>query len=541
MPSYQDLSGQVSGTLLAKQYLGKSHWLCECQKCGNIINVPTFYFNKLKETKHDGCKHVIPVVPNTSYGYLTVLEQAEDYVKPKTGKHERQWLCQCVCGRKKIILESNLKAYKSLTCGLCSNRISIPEKAIYYYLSKIFSDIEENYRPDFLNGKEIDIYIPTIKLGIEYDGERWHKNIQADIDKDLSCKEQRIKIIHVREPRCINSGAFEVVIITPKPTTNGTHMTQPIKQIIDILNEHYNLCVKLDVDCLRDNADICKRIISSAGFNSLRLKAPQISSEWDYQKNAPLTPDNVSVHSGKKAFWICPKGHSYSSVIASRTGKDACGCPVCSNRGTALYKNGIYIGEHSLAKERPDIACEFMEEKNGLSADMISVSSNKKMWFKCRKCGHEWMSKINNRTSSNNQGCPKCAKEKQSESYHISIILERGNLLDLYPELCKEWDYNKNHLSPKQFTAGSKTKVYWICSRGHSYLASINHRTSKKPTGCPICRGRRKILNSDTGEIFVSLQEAAKSIGFKKGDSIRLCCKGEKKQAGGYHWQYYDE
>ena len=35
--------------------------------------------------------------------------------------------------RLKEILESNLKVHKSLTCGICSNRVSIPEKMIYYY------------------------------------------------------------------------------------------------------------------------------------------------------------------------------------------------------------------------------------------------------------------------------------------------------------------------------------------------------------------------------------------------------------------------
>ncbi len=406
-----DLTGEISGTLIAREYLGDSKWRCECIKCKNEVIITTSWFNKNKRIGRDGCKHPIIIKPGDVFGYLTVIEQIDGYIKPKTGHHEKRWKCRCICGREKDIIQSNLQGGKSTTCGLCSNRISIPEKMICYYLSQVFDDIEENYRPDFLEGKEIDIFIPSLKLGIEYDGERWHKNLNADVAKNNLCLEHGIHLIRVREPKCAECTQFEYQIITPKPTTNGTHMTKPIQNILTILQRDFDIVCPLDVDCLRDNAAICKTILSTSGFNSLADQYPDIAREWDYQQNAPLTPDKVPAHSGKKAFWICPKGHHFSSVIASRTGKDACGCPVCANKGMALYIDGKYVGEHSLLKERPDIAKEFDEIKNGITADQISVSSNKKMWFKCSICRFEWQSKVNNRTSKNNQGCPRCAKQ----------------------------------------------------------------------------------------------------------------------------------
>ncbi len=247
-------------------------------------------------------------------------------------------------------MEDNLKSLKSTSCGKCSNRISIPEKTIHYYLSKYFKDIQENYRPKFLNGKEIDLYIPSLSVGIEYDGERWHKDLNLDLKKDKICYENGITLIRIREPKCPISDQFKYSIITPKPTTNATHMTIPIKELIHILNINFDAGINCNVNCLRDNADICKTIISTRGFHSLNIEFPEIAKEWDFEKNSPLTPDDVSAHFGKKAWRICPKGHSYSSVIASRTGNDKCGCPICSNRGMAIYSQGQYIGEHSLLK-----------------------------------------------------------------------------------------------------------------------------------------------------------------------------------------------
>ena len=494
MGSFTDLTGKRSGVLIAKKYLGDSLWDCECVVCGNHITITSYWFNKNIKLKRDGCKHVKPVRVGDSYGLLTVIEQdSEDYIKPKSGKHERQWICRCTCGRTKSILEANLKSLKSLSCGLCGNRISVPEKAILFYLSFLFSNIEENYRPEFLEGKEIDIFIPELKLGIEYDGEHWHREIDKDIWKNTVCNSNGITLLRIREPKCITAEELTPYIVTPKPLTNGTHMTEPIKQLIAFINAKYNRKYSVDVNCLRDNAEICKTVLNSTQAKSLADLFPLIAMEWDYERNAPLTPELVAAHSGKKAYWICENGHSYSSVIASRTSPDACGCPVCSNHGMALYKDGLYIGEHSLAKEAPEIAQEFDEKKNGISADNIAVASNKKMWWKCSVCGFEWQSKVNNRTSTLKTGCPRCAREqnKQGKRKIESLVAKNGSLFDHHPDLCQEWDHENNEIKPTEISVGSGKKVWWICEKGHHYQACINHRTSSKKTGCPYCANKR--------------------------------------------------
>lgn len=380
MGTFQDLNGQKSGTLVAKKYLGNSKWLCDCLVCKNEVEITTDWFHKNIRLGRDGCKHTKPISIGDTFGYLTVIDKANDYVKPKSKAHEKQWLCKCVCGRTKVILESNLKAYKSLTCGICSNRVSIPEKMIYYYLSKYFMDIQEQYRPEFLDGKEIDIFIPSLKIGIEYDGYRWHKNLENDVIKNNICSKHGITLIRIRELNCPEIKTTPYCILTPKPTTNGTHMTQPIKELIKILNKDFECNLEIDVDCLRDNADICKRIISTVGFNSLEYLYPEIAKEWDYKKNYPLTPDKIPAHTGKKVWWICPIcKKSYSSVVASRTGNDQCGCPSC--RYTRNYKK-VYCVELNKTFESIKSAALFVNRKP------CSVTSSAKKNTTCG--GYHW-------------------------------------------------------------------------------------------------------------------------------------------------------
>ena len=52
--------------------------------------------------------------------------------------------------------------------------------------------------------------------------------------------------------------------------------------------------------------------------------------------------------------------------------------------------------------------------------------------------------------------------------------------LTSYPHLVNEWHPTKNgDLTPNEFTHGSDKKVWWLCSKEHSYKATIKNKTLK--------------------------------------------------------------
>ena len=61
---------------------------------------------------------------------------------------------------------------------------------------------------------------------------------------------------------------------------------------------------------------------------------PELVSEWHPTKNGELKPDEVSHGSQKKVWWLCPKDHSYDSLISNRTSKRPSGCPYCYRKVT---------------------------------------------------------------------------------------------------------------------------------------------------------------------------------------------------------------
>ena len=91
-------------------------------------------------------------------------------------------------------------------CPKCSHKISKPEDEII----KIIQEVNPQQRNrGLIEKREIDIYIPSLKLGIEYNGLRWHsekfgKYYEYHLDKLNKCNEQGIKLIQIFEDEWIN-------------------------------------------------------------------------------------------------------------------------------------------------------------------------------------------------------------------------------------------------------------------------------------------------------------------------------------------------
>lgn len=59
-----------------------------------------------------------------------------------------------------------------------------------------------------------------------------------------------------------------------------------------------------------------------------------------------------------------------------------------------------------------------------------------------------------------------------------------------FPEIAKEWNYERNgELVPSDVSKSSSAVVWWKCSKGHEWRTSVNNRTSSHHSGCPICKG----------------------------------------------------
>ena len=195
-------------------------------------------------------------------------------------------------------------------------------------------------------------------------------------------------------------------------------------------------------------------------------------NEFDRSKNH-FKASEIFPGGDIEVWWLCPKGHSYSTQIKSRTLRKT-NCPYC------VHKK-ILPGYNDLATTHPHIAKEWDYTKNNgvLPTEVTAGSIVKKYWFICEK-GHSYSSNLLNRKKG--RGCPICSGRVASENH---------NFLLSNPELCREWDYAKNETTPDKVTPNSSKLVWWKCSKCQTeWQATIKNRN--KGTGCPYCSGRKK-------------------------------------------------
>ena len=218
------------------------------------------------------------------------------------------------------------------------------------------------------------------------------------------------------------------------------------------------------------------------GYNDLKTKFPEIAGEWDYEKNGGFQPTKVAPFSMKSAFWICKKGHSYSMVIANRTSQKQ-GCPYCAGKR-------VLPGFNDLESRFPKIAKEwdYENEKNApLSPAEITYGSSKTVWWKCCDCGNEWAASISSRTRG--QGCKICGNKRGAEKRIKGLVEKGSSITEKAPWLLREWDYDKNLVSPDSIPPKSDKRCWWICEKGHSYDLRVADKVGGQ--GCPYCAGKR--------------------------------------------------
>lgn len=120
---------------------------------------------------------------------------------------------EIICPKHGIFLMTPDNLLKGKGCPKCGKHLSKNEDEIAEILSHYYQ-IERHNRT-VLNGLELDIFIPSLNIGVEYNGLRWHsekfKNKNYHIDKLNLCINKGIKLIQIFEDEYINNK--ELVLI----------------------------------------------------------------------------------------------------------------------------------------------------------------------------------------------------------------------------------------------------------------------------------------------------------------------------------------
>lgn len=373
-------------------------------------------------------------------------------------------------------------------CPICNVRrqTSFAEQAIFYYIKKYFPDAINKYRDIFSNTMELDIYIPSKSIGIEYDGINWHKTekeYRRERKKYQICKNKNIFLIRLKENSKIVWDDVADKIFYIDKTRNYKKLNHLILILLDYINsliQKEDLFTVFLVDIEKDKNEI--ECYLNEIQNSLADLKPDLIEEWNYEKNGRLKPEMFSLHSNEIVWWKCKKcGHVWKTSINRRTGKIGSGCALCGNikKGKSFHSGYLSVNG-SLAQNNPELAQEWHPFKNDMTPYDITSASPIKVWWRCKNCGYEWSASPNNR--SRGVGCPCCSGRVPK----IGV----NDLATVDPVLASEWHTEKNTpLQPNMVLPKSGKKVWWKCKIcGYEWQAAPHSRSAGH--GCPCCSGR---------------------------------------------------
>jgi very-short-patch-repair endonuclease len=439
----------------------------KCSDCGDI------WENTIRKrtAENQGCpycgeKKVAPSKWNALSTKFPNLAKEWDFKKNKNGPdeelsgshHKAWWTCsrghswQC---------EIRQRTVQKTSCRFCSYQISKPQKRIYSELCHVFNNsVELSYR---LHRIEIDIYIPSLRLGIEYDGARFHHATQSvlrDTKKNDQLASLGVNLLRIR------AVGLDEINGVPCIVEKSEDSIETIKDILRYMQCNFNVGEQIDAEIeeyLNRSEFINKSLYDDLLLNkkiplrekSLAFTHPELAKEWS--KNNLDSPEDVTYGTHKERLWICGDCKiEYSAQIYSRSTLNT-GCGYCSGR----YARSDY----NLLTEHREIAAEFHPTKNSKTPEEVSPKSNEKYWWICKN-GHEYEMIVGNRTDKG-QGCKVCKNRVVSLSHNLAVKS---------PELAEWFDEELNQTSASQVMPNAARDAYWRCPNGHVWKRKVDHQ-----------------------------------------------------------------
>ena len=194
-----------------------------------------------------------------------------------------------------------------------------------------------------LEGFEVDIFLPDLSIGIEYDGSYWHKNKQDhDLKKQAALEALGVKLLRVREKPLSKISENDIIVERAEELGKET-----VNKLLLIIAPTDAAIIDYLTRAEWANDDLYKNYLdnfpSPLPENSLAENNPNLCAEWHPTKNISLLPWNFTPNSGQKVWWLCSLGHEWEATIDSRNrSRRASGCPFCSpTRKMASEENNM--------------------------------------------------------------------------------------------------------------------------------------------------------------------------------------------------------
>lgn len=213
--NWKSILGKTFGKWTVVEEVDNKRYLCKCN-CGTVREVDGF--NLVRGFSNDcGCGRLEKLeirnevdLLGRRFCRLTVENKGET---DKFGK--RLWKCKCDCGNTTYVITSQLLSGHTQSCGCINSKAN---SLMFNYCSQLGYETikEKSFFCESIGAQlRFDIYLPTLNLAIEYDGEQHYfpidwggkgeswaleqleKTKQYDHFKNKYCQDNNINLLRI--------------------------------------------------------------------------------------------------------------------------------------------------------------------------------------------------------------------------------------------------------------------------------------------------------------------------------------------------------
>ena len=301
---FKDLTGKTFGHWKVIEYLGNGMYKCQCDCAdltikairgqdllrGATTSCGCSKVNKIKQTLYERYGETAPNKienPRTTE-QITAVESKYNLInfinshfKDKPTSIELADSLGIQLHRTLTIVHKyELESYLSR-----DNSTSNSEREIAEFIESICNETIIKGDRQVLSGKELDIYIPNLKIAFEFNGNYWHSSALKDrnyhLNKSIECARQGIQLIHIFEYEWADSNKKEKIKSLIKRVINKcnnvvyarkTEVYIPCKEEVNIFldKNHLQGTAKYDVAIGLKYKD---KLIALATFGKPRFNA----------------------------------------------------------------------------------------------------------------------------------------------------------------------------------------------------------------------------------------------------------------------------